>query len=262
MTKPFATALILVGLLAPRAGVAVTLGQVDDFEDGTTQGWVVGTGIGASHPAPPANIPTNGPAGDGDHFLLLTSLGGNGAGSRLTALNPDQWGGDYVAAGVTGIAMDVRNFGNTDLALRLLFEDPASGPPSNEAVSSFAISLPASGDWTHVVFPITPGDLTAVFGSTGAALSNATVLRIYHGTTASFPSNPIVAQLGVDGIRAVPEPAPTALLAFAIAGLAIARCRLSPPASTRAPASPRAAPAPRAAATHRRPRAAASSPIP
>ena len=46
---------------APLAS-AITLDQVDNFEDGTTQGWLVGL-LGAPHPAPPANIPDGGPLG-------------------------------------------------------------------------------------------------------------------------------------------------------------------------------------------------------
>ena len=179
--------------------------------------------LGSPHPAPPANVATGGPAGAGDHFLQLTAVGGIGAGNRLTVINPAQWAGDYEAAGVTGIAMDVFNPGNTNLALRLLFEDPF--PPSNQAVSSSAIPLPAGSCWTHVVFPITPGDVTAVLGSVDAALSNATTIRIFHATTAAFPGDPIVAQLGVDNIRAVPEPSVAMLLALALGGLAIGRRR-------------------------------------
>ena len=107
----------------------------------------------------------------------------------------------------------------------MLFEDPTIGPPNNEAVSSSAISLPAASGWTHVVFPITPGDVTAVLGSVDAALSNATTIRIFHATTAAFPGDPIVAQLGVDNIRAVPEPSVAMLLALAHGGLAIGRRR-------------------------------------
>lgn len=219
-----ATAVILAALVAPRLAAGVAIGQLDDFEDGTTQGWVVGL-LGSPHPAPPVNVSTGGPGGVDDNFLLLTAVGGVGAGNRLTVINPAQWAGDYVAAGATGIAIDARNLGNTDLALRLLFEDPSVGPPSNQAVSSNAISLPAGGDWTHVVFPITPGDLTAVLGSVDAALSNATAIRIFHGATAAFPGGPIVAQLGVDNIRAVPEPTAATLLAFALGGLALVRRR-------------------------------------
>jgi hypothetical protein len=181
--------------------------------------------LGSPHPAPPANVVTGGPAGAGDHFLQVTAVGGIGAGSRLTVINPAQWAGDYEAAGVTGIAMDVFNLGSTNLALRLLFEDPVAGAPSNQAVSSSAIPLPAGSGWTHVLFPITPGDVTAVLGSVDAALSNATAIRIFHATTAAFPGNPIVAQLGVDNIRAVPEPAATTLLAVALGGIALVRRR-------------------------------------
>jgi hypothetical protein len=219
-----ATAAILAALAAPRLAAGVTLGQLDSFEDGTAQNWVVGL-LASSHPAPPANFATGGPAGAGDHFLQVTAVGGVGAGNRLTVINPAQWAGDYEAAGVTGIAMDVFNLGNTNLALRLLFEDPVAGPPSNQAVSSSAISLPAASGWTHVVFPITPGDLTAVLGSVDAALANASAIRIFHATTATFPGNPIVAQLGVDNIRAVPEPAAATLLAVALGGLALVRRR-------------------------------------
>ncbi|MBM3727132.1 MAG: hypothetical protein FJW40_17130 [Acidobacteria bacterium] len=39
---------------------AVSVGQIDTFEDGTTQNWLVGL-LGAPHPAPPANM-AGGPA--------------------------------------------------------------------------------------------------------------------------------------------------------------------------------------------------------
>lgn len=224
LRSSLATAAILAALAAPRLAAGVTLGQLDSFEDGTTQNWVVGL-LGSPHPAPPVNVATGGPAGAGDHFLQVTAVGGIGAGNRLTVINPAQWAGNYEAAGVTGIAMDVFNLGNTNLALRLLFEDPTIAPPSNEAVSSSAISVPAGSGWSHIVFPITAGDLTAVFGSVDAALSNATAIRIFHATTAAFPGDPIVAQLGVDNIRAVPEPAAATLLAFALGWIALVRRR-------------------------------------
>jgi hypothetical protein len=63
--------------------------QVDDFEDGTTQGWIVNL-LGMAPPPPgalPINVPTGGPGGLGDNFLRLASLGGNGPGSRLVVIN-------------------------------------------------------------------------------------------------------------------------------------------------------------------------------
>jgi len=212
--------LFLVVAFAAQPAAAVTLGQIDTFEDGTTQGWVVGVGGLGSSPTPPTNAPSNGPAGPDDGFLLLTAIGGEQPGGRLSVLNLSQWAGDYAAAGVTAITMDVLNLGSTDLSLRLLFEDPVAGPPSNVAASTLGISLPAGGGWTSVVFPIAPGDLTALMGTVENALGGATVMRLFHASATAFPGDPIVAQLGVDNVRAVPEPSATLLLACGLAALA------------------------------------------
>src|SRR3712207_3063500 len=82
---------------------AVTIGHVDTFEDGSTEGWFVP----GPHPSPPANIATGGPDGTGDHYLQLTAIGGGGPGSRMTVLNESQWQGSYSGAGITHITMDV-----------------------------------------------------------------------------------------------------------------------------------------------------------
>ena len=173
------------------ANAAPILGQVDDFEDGTTQGWVINLlGMGSPPPATlPQNIATGGPAGVDDNFLQLTSIGGNVAGGRLTAANPfGQWAGDYLASGITVISMDVRNLGTSDLELRLLFEDPTfMTGPANIAVSTDSIFLAAGGGWQSVLFPIVPSALTAVLGNVNDVLSNTTVVRIFHSPTAAFP---------------------------------------------------------------------------
>jgi hypothetical protein len=213
---------LIAGLASARGAAAVTLGQVDDFEDGTTQGWIINL-LGFGGGTPPANVPDGGPGGAGDSFLLLTSNGTPGPGGRLVAINASQWSGDYLAAGVTGISASVRNLGATDLALRLYFADPTTGSPTNEAISTDAILLPTGGAWTDVVFPILPDDLTALTGSVEAALSGATQLRLLHSALAVFPPNAITAQLGVDAISAIPEPGAGALLGLGLAALAALR---------------------------------------
>lgn len=219
-----ALGLWLLGLGAPAS--AVTVGQTDTFEDGTTQGWTVNLlGMGV-HPAPPANIPDGGPGGAGDNFLQLTSIGGGSAGSRLTAINLAQWSGDYVAAGVQAIAMSVNNTGSSDLSLRLFFEDPMGGPPANAAFSTNAVLVGAGSGWQTIVFAVRPQDLTAQTGSVLAALTGATAIRLYHSATPTFPGESLVAQLGVDNIgalAAIPEPATWAMLilGFGLAGGAI-----------------------------------------
>ncbi len=113
--------LLFTLLSAPGAG-AIAILLVDDFQDGTTQGWSAGS---ITNPNPPQNAPNAGPAGAGDHALLITAVGGFGPGSNLVALNPvpftgpSQWTGNYSAAGVAMIFMSVRNPSASALTLRL-----------------------------------------------------------------------------------------------------------------------------------------------
>lgn len=222
-------------LFTTATGRAVSIGQTDTFEDGTTQNWVTSL-LGVPNPTPPVNVPSGGPEGIDDNFLQVTSLGGGGAGSRLSVISfLNQWAGNYIDAGVAAISMDVRNLGATDLSLRLAFADPVAGPPGNVAFSSAAIFLPAGGAWTSIAFPIGVADLTAGIGSVDTALKNATELRIYHSPASNFP-NPvspipsIAAIVGIDNIQArTPDGGSTALLlGIAAAAMGVARRRRLP----------------------------------
>jgi len=221
-----------VGSISATPALAIPI-TTQTFEDGTTQGWVanlLGMGI---HPAPPANIPDGGPLGLGDNYLLLSALGGSGSGSRLSAINFSEWAGDYIASGVSAITMSVNNMGASDLFLRLAFEDPTVGPPSNIAYSSDPVVVPAGSGWLSIFFPVDPVFLSAGLGDVLTALHNTTLIRVYHSEADNFP-NPIspipsvTAQLGVDNIAAVasiPEPATIVLLATGIAAVAAKRRR-------------------------------------
>jgi hypothetical protein len=143
----------------------------------------------------------------------MSSSGLPGAGGRLVALNPAQWAGDYVAAGIMKISMDVNNLGSTDLFLRLLFEDPMGAPPENEAFTT-SVFLPAGSGWTSISFLVDPGSLIVEEGSALEALQNATILRIFSNPDAEGPdeAEPIAAMLGVDNIEAVAVPEPSSLI--------------------------------------------------
>lgn len=199
--------MVAAAAMASPAG-AVSVGEIDTFS-GSIEAWFAGGGpMGATPPNSPRLESGGGPGGAADPYLRISANGNaGGEGSRLAAMNASQWAGDYLAAGITAIEMDVNNFGPSDITLRLLFEDPTTGPPLNVAATTFGEVLPANSGWRRVQFAIAPGDLTAVDGNATAALTGTTILRLFHNGTANFPPNPIAADLGVDNISAVPEPA-------------------------------------------------------
>lgn len=186
---------------------ALSLGMTDTFELGADGGWTTG----AASLVPPVVVAGGGPAGAADGFLQLSSLGGAGASSKLTVIAGAQWTGDYVAAGVNRITLDLNNLGATDLSLRLWL----SGPLGATAVSTSAVLLPAGSGWTHASFAL---DTSALSGDAAAVLPGVQQLRLFHGTSATFPGEALAATLGVDNVTAVPEPAATWLL---LPGLAV-----------------------------------------
>jgi hypothetical protein len=196
-----AIALALGWIGAGSAG-AIALGQVDDFENDTTQGWR----SGSANPTPPINIPDDGPAGDTDAYLRLRSSGGFGPGSRLAAFNSAQWIGNYVAAGVERISADVRNQGPTQLDLRLLIE--RSSQAGGQRFLTAPVSVPAGSGWVRVTWQVgaanlipNPGTVTPV--DPAVALTQVGVLRLFHNPQPSFPPPAIVAEVGIDNIRAL-----------------------------------------------------------
>lgn len=214
-------ALVLASISASTAG-AVSLGQSDTFEDGTVQSWSTGP---LGHPSPPTNIVSGGPSGADDNYLRLTALGSGGPGSRLAVFNGVQWSGNYLAAGITAISLQVNNFGPNEAHLRLRFLGSSGGPTNDVAITN-AIVVPPGGGWSLITFTINPASLVTLQGSATAALSNASELRIFHNPAAAYPAPPtgppaITVQLGIDNIRAVPEPSALALTSAGIVALVV-----------------------------------------
>jgi hypothetical protein len=191
---------------------AIVVGQIDNFEDGTTQSWANG---GAPGVPPVENIATGGPAGVDDNFMQVTAVGGSGAGRFLTVFNRDQWLGNYISLGITAIELDLRNLSKVDLNIRLGFKtDPGVGA---SGYLTTAFSLTAGSGWQHAIFLINPGSMTAVGGpadfNTFFSGGFSEMRIINEAGTGNLNGDIVAAQLGVDNIHAVPEPGAILLMA-------------------------------------------------
>ncbi len=181
-------------LLAAPAFGQITVGQTDDFQDGTTQDWRNGRDTDDV-----SNVATGGPDGAGDRYLQVVADGSFIAG-RLAVFNTEQWSGDFTAAGVARVTLDVNNTGANDLVLRLWIEG-AGG----DFASTSGLALAAGTGWQRATFSVQPSALSAVRGGTdvNATLADVFRFRVYHSPAVVAPGPEIVAELGLDNITAV-----------------------------------------------------------
>ena len=194
-SNPLFTNTVPIGAEAPPEPPTVKLDQIDTYEDLTTWAWR----SGGPNPNPPVNVAEGGPDGVDDAYLHITSTGVPGPGGKLAAFNSAQWHGNYINEGVQSIPLQLNNFGDTELHMRLKFDGPGGSFVSKEA-----IVLPPNSGWQSVAFPIDPADLTGGVDILGT-LSNVTQLWLFHNPTPSFPPPLIEASLGVDDMIAAGE---------------------------------------------------------
>ena len=172
--------------------------QRNDFETGTTLNWGDGGPANTT-----SNAASGGPLGADDNYLRVTSAGGGGAGSRMIVLNRgSQWTGNFAASGIPAVEMDLKNFGNAPLSMRIAL---MSGT-NNYVVSTTPTTLANDGQWHHLIFPLAPSALTANGASAASILGSVTEFRILHSAAPDHRGDPIVGVLGLDNIAAVPEP--------------------------------------------------------
>ncbi len=204
MRVSMAAVLFFGVLLCGSQANAITVGQSDDFDDTTLQGWA----SGGSNPNPPVNVPDVGQLGVGDHVMQVSSNGATGgSGSKPVVFNSAQWTGDYLAAGVTEITLDINNLSAASINPGLEFHGPGG-----TVFTLAGGSVPANSGWQSVTISLAPSNL---FGSnipaTLGAVSQLRFNNILNGAV-SFPSGPTTAYY--DNITAVgvPEPASAGLL--------------------------------------------------
>ncbi len=176
----------------------ITLNQVDDFENFTTANWTKSTST-----LPNQNMLTDGPAGADDNFLRVQSNGSTSSAGKLVTFNNAQWKGNYIAAGVTYISMDVRNSGSNIITLRLAFQNTAwTNDPKWSSINPIAV-VPGQG-WNTIIFPIDANALTRL-GHTNTYngdFNNINELRILHDDAPGWDGDAIEAVLDIDNIQA------------------------------------------------------------
>jgi hypothetical protein len=169
----------------------VSLNQVDDFQDGTTENWRIGGAGNATNG--PINVANAGPNGPGDNCLQYTSLGGGGVASKMVFYSQNQqWSGNFSGEGVDQINLDV-NVQTNALNLRVAMQ----GTNSTRICSTNAINVPANGTWSNITFLLDPSDFTVVSGGGDAASVLADVL------TVRILSSSAPTWTGVDNIAAI-----------------------------------------------------------
>ncbi|MCA9513512.1 MAG: hypothetical protein KC635_01065, partial [Myxococcales bacterium] len=155
---------------------------------------------GANHPTGPTRVTTGGPLGAGDAYLRVSADGSSGPGGRLTVFHETApWIGDWSTSGVAEIAVDLKNEGATALTIRLELE---SGAVRMQTESR---DVPVGGGWATYRFLVVAPRLLGT-GDGAAVLANVTKLRIQHNPSGTNQQPPtVVAQLGVDNVRAVAD---------------------------------------------------------
>jgi predicted extracellular nuclease len=203
----------IIALSASIAG-AVVSGQTDDFQAGTVANWTNGGSAAA-----PTNVSDGGPLGLGDKYMHVVS------GSNLATFNTTQWTGNFSAANVLDIALDLRNPNLTDvLDMRVVI----FGPSGSRWTSAVPAVVPADNLWHHYVKSLRQADLINVVGGdtyTGT-IAGISRMLIRHEVTPSSGGTPFTGAVDIDNISSVvPEPATLALLGALAVSLACRRRR-------------------------------------
>jgi len=192
--------LFLAGALCvPALAAAITAGQVDDFQDGTLQGW----GSGLSNPNGPANENGRGPGGEGDRALVATATGGPvAAGAKIVIFNQAQWTGNFLDAGVNALRADLHNLSDEDMTIRVALRGSGGA-----FATVHGVELPGGEEgFVSAAFSLAPEDLTWVGDGSNdvmATLGSVTELRILHTTEPDQRGDPVEGQLAVDNVTAL-----------------------------------------------------------
>ncbi len=200
--RVFRSFAIALPLLMGSPATAVMLDQVDDFQDPDDEeaGWRGGVGFTNQQRAP-----SGGPDGVDDAYLRVTTRR-----YHLATKNTDQWAGNYLAAGVGAIEMDLKYVIPTSdvVQIRILLFGPGGAFASANRTDPISTEV-----WERYRFGLTAADLVHVTDGTGNLMDTlANVRKLLIRNDRAEPTIPgehpphITATIGIDNIRAVPAP--------------------------------------------------------
>ena len=176
---------------------AQTVGQQDDFEDTTVQGWVKNGG---------PNPTTNETGGIDGRYLNNISTGVGMAGSRLGMFNITQWTGNFLASGIKSISFQARNNSAVSINLRVAFGENSVSGSATHWVSTTPVTLAVGSGWQTVVFPITAPNMSLSSAGGGTAYNTVmgacAIMRIMSAATVTHQGDKIAGDLDIDNITA------------------------------------------------------------
>jgi hypothetical protein len=193
---------VLLGAAGSAARADIAFGQLDDFQGGTTMGWMEG----APSPNPPTNIANGGPNGAGDRYVQNVASGGGGAGSKQIMFNQTQWTGNYGAVHVTRLNMMLANFGATALPMRISVQ---GGPSFTQYSSTNPVMVFPGAGWQPATFLLSSSQMTNFNlgpDSLATVLGSVVEVRLLAATAPNWIGDAVASTLGVDNIRALTIP--------------------------------------------------------
>lgn len=198
-------------LLWAASASAIDFGQLDTFTTGMDN-W---TGSSPS-------LALGGPGGATDQYLRLQS--GPGFPPKMAAKNQTQWTGNYLAAGVDVLTIQLANFGTADISLRAAI----FGPSLNEFTSTNFQTVAADGVWRSYTFSLRQADLTAVGSGNDYALAMSNVFNFMFRHDPGSPNGSgdmpnFTGIMGMDNVQAVPEPATLGAIVLGLLGWKVRR---------------------------------------